>query len=47
MDLAREDPMRQNVLGGLSNCRIVVNTKYEELEKEERELFAVAFRRKI
>jgi hypothetical protein len=38
LDLAPEDPMRQNVLRALSNCRIVVNAKQEELEEEEREL---------
>ncbi|NJK62629.1 MAG: DUF4351 domain-containing protein [Synechococcaceae cyanobacterium SM2_3_1] len=38
LELAPEDPMRQNVLRALSNCRIGVSTKQEELEEEEREL---------
>ncbi len=38
LDLAPEDPMRQNVIRALSNSRIVVNAKQEELEEEEREL---------
>lgn len=38
LELAPEDPMRQNVLRALSNCRIVVSAKQEELEEEEKEL---------